>query len=1071
MRVPSFLWSSGLAAAVTTGCATVRTPEAMPWTIEGGWLAAPGVSQRGTGPALALRLADQGHRLLPDPAATPAVSQGPDGTYEVSYRGTPGTLVDVYRPFPALGPNGWQRSVRYTNTTAAAVDVTGLELALAPSLTPGGTTWRPWTFRMHEVTGGRLLCTAYWATVEPADLSEADGVVRCHVGVQWRVGPGQTADLGYQGIWVGRAGSEECRAEARRWYAAHGLRAPVRYPPWLLRGPLYELSAGGHIDSRFSDVGGFDALARQVPYLADLGVTAVWLNAVQQHKTRPDPGRGGWNHYDPRDFAVVDPILGGPEGLARLLKAFHSNGIHVLSEIVPHGGRSLQAEALPQWWSRNRDGTLRRNWGGYGMDTAAPEWQAVLRDSLAMVSRLGTVEGARVDVAEGQGPNWGSPRTARASWSELAASMEMLGAVRDGIRAGTCPRPVLIPESREHPVFFTLPDATVLGYGWGLTMLLAHLPDRDLLDAAGLSRHLRAELEQERDALPPGALVLRTLNNHDTVCEKGRVLYRFGAGLQRALYGVCLSIPGVPMLYQEEEIGSYDALRRLNAVRRALPWLGDAAVTYPAEGFFDPRVFAAWRWQGRRRVLCLSNLSGEPVRGEAVLPDWRPGSSAARLSDALSGRSTVCGADGRFAWELEPYASAFLCVGHAPRPALPPEPSLKDAATDPGPAEPIAVILEDGVLSVRHGGVSLAIGAGGPAAWTPRDADGESAEWTSALGTVRFRRAAGRLELRCHLAAGSNAPAAVVRIGGAERWGVSGRTAMLQDRVLRRHFPFPESTGYRWNPTQHWGFAVGGGFYNGQAPNERLWQSLLEPLHPTRPALGFVDARGRGLALIDLRTDAMNVVLTDSSDEGQQTPLTLETRFLAADPDLHPDVQRFGPHSPWHSRNLPPLPARGLSVALAVVPVDGGLDRVLAAARLPRELAVPQETREGERFNELGGRLFVVSPGRITWSGLPPVEAVCRIELELRLSERSGEDTDLANAYRVSVDGAEQPLTWGRKNVWSTGNAYFALATTPPLDLRRTAHTLTIETLHTWCALRPRFTLVADLQPKAPTGR
>ena len=51
---------------------------------------------------------------------------------------------------------------------------------------------------------------------------------------------------------------------------------------------------------------------------------------------------------------------------------------------------------------------------------------------------------------------------------------------------------------------------------------------------------LRDFFERERGGLPDGALVLRTLNNHDTVIEEGRVQQRFGAGLARALYGVCL---------------------------------------------------------------------------------------------------------------------------------------------------------------------------------------------------------------------------------------------------------------------------------------------------------------------------------------------------------------------------------------------------------------------------------------------------------------------------------------------------------------------------------------------------
>jgi hypothetical protein len=1060
--------AAAVTATLAVGCVGVRrhaasAAERVAWSFERGWLVAPGVSRPGPGPALSLQIADLGE-VLPREGATPdEVSSAADGRRELVYRRPQGTLVDVYRPFPELGPDAWQRSVRYTNTTAARQDLTGLELRLAAAAVPAGYAWRPWTFRMQEVEAGRTLCTAYWASVESAGFSDEAETMRIHVGLAWRLEPGQTAELGHQGIWLGAAGAESCRREARRWYAAHGLGEPVRYPSWLRETILYEVSAAGHIDSRFSDVGGFDALAHQVPYLADLGVSAVWLNAVQQHKTAPDALRGGWNHYDPRDFLSVDPILGGKEGLARLLKTFRGNEIHVISEIVPHGGHAVQTEALRPWWTQERDGSLRRNWGGAGMDNAAPEWQAVLRDSMAMLGALGEVEGARIDVAEGQGPNWGSPRTPRAAYSGLGGSVEMLAAVRDGLRAGGCERPVLIPESGDHPVFFAIPGAAVLGYGWGLTNLLAQTPDRLLADSAELNRRLVADFVENDGALPPGALVLRTLNNHDTVCDKGRVQQRFGAGLHQALYGVCLSVPGVPMLYQEEEIGAYATLRRLNWARRALPWLADGEAEYLPPGFGDERVFAVWRRGADGRALCLVNLSGEAVVAAAALPDPRDCRAGLRLTDAVSGLTVQTGAAGRFSWSLAPYTTAFLCVGRGPRRAPPPERFAGELqAATAAPAAGFVVTAAEGGFVARQGGVTLSFQVGAATTWQPRTATGGSSEWSSPLGVVSLTCREDAVDVRCELSNGAgSAPPVVVSVTGADRWGVSGRTAQLEDRFVRRHFPFPESTEYHWDRSQGWGLTVWGGLYNGVVASGRLWQSLLEPLHPTQPALGFCDAAGAGLVLTQVQTDAMNVVLTDCSDEGTVPPLRLETRFLAVDSELHADVQRFGPRPLWTGEGLAAVPARPLTVAFTLTPVCGGLSPALAAARLPRQNLASAETRVGERFAEMGGRVFVINPGRISWSELPAAEGTCQIEMELRLSERSATDTDLADAYRVSVDGVEQPLTWGRKNVWSTGNAYFALARTPPIDLRGALHTLTVETLRPWCALRPRFALVA----------
>ena len=394
------------------------------------------------------------------------------------------------------------------------------------------------------------------------------------MGAAWRLEPGETAVIGSQVVWLGTVGREAFREEAQRFYAAIGLEA-AEAPDWLAEAILYETNAAGHIDSRFSDVGGFDRLARQAPYLAELGVNAIWLQGVHGHKTSPDPMKGGWNLYDPRDYDTIDPILGGAEGLTRLMAALGAHGFHVLGELVPHGGHSVQAEALEDWWTCGRDGKALRAWGGCGMDYSSPEWQAVMARAAAQLATDFGMEGVRIDVAEGSGPNWKSPRTNQASYSTLAGSLEMLRAIRDGAAQGV-ETPLLIPENWNNPDHFAV---SPVGYGHSLWMLIARTLSKKIDDPAGMAADLRDFLERERGSYPRGARILRYLGNHDTVCEAGRAQQLYGAGLARALYGVCLMAQGVPMMYQEDEVGNYEALRRLNWARRNVPEFATATPT------------------------------------------------------------------------------------------------------------------------------------------------------------------------------------------------------------------------------------------------------------------------------------------------------------------------------------------------------------------------------------------------------------------------------------------------------------------------------------------------------------
>ena len=135
--------------------------------------------------------------------------------------------------------------------------------------------------------------------------------------------------------------------------------------------------------------------------------------------------------------------------------------------------------------------------------------------------------------------------------------------------------------------------------------------------------------------------------------------------------------------------------------------------------------------------------------------------------------------------------------------------------------------------------------------------------------------------------------------------------------------------------------------------------------------------------------------------------------------------------------------------------------KLLHAPRLPIEPYGADLLVEAPQVNGVEGRKFLPQPGSFTWSSLSPVLGRFEIEVELRLSEVSATDTDLANAYEITLDGKFLPIRWGKKNVWSTGNAFFAKAILGPVDLGGMRHSLRIRTLRPWCALRTELYLIS----------
>ncbi|MFL5515362.1 MAG: alpha-amylase family glycosyl hydrolase, partial [Gemmatimonadales bacterium] len=86
---------------------------------------------------------------------------------------------------------------------------------------------------------------------------------------------------------------------------------------------LYEL----HIGS-FTPAGTFDAAIARLPYLLDLGVTALEIMPVAEF-----PGRRNWG-YDGVSLYAPHSGYGGPDGLRRLVDAAHRGGLAVLLDVV-----------------------------------------------------------------------------------------------------------------------------------------------------------------------------------------------------------------------------------------------------------------------------------------------------------------------------------------------------------------------------------------------------------------------------------------------------------------------------------------------------------------------------------------------------------------------------------------------------------------------------------------------------------------------------------------------------------------------------------------------------------------
>ena len=206
--------------------------------------------------------------------------------------------------------------------------------------------------------------------------------------------------------------------------------------PWWQHAVCYQIYVRSFADSDGDGIGDMTGIRQRLPYLADLGVDAVWITPFY-----PSPQHD--HGYDVSDYRDVDPLFGSLDDFDAMLETAHDLGIKVIADVVPNHTSSDHpwfVEALasePGSAARDRyvfrDGTGRggvkppNNWvsifGGpawtrvpgdadgqwylHLFDSTQPDlnwWNDEIGDEFESILRFWLdrgVDGFRIDVAHG----------------------------------------------------------------------------------------------------------------------------------------------------------------------------------------------------------------------------------------------------------------------------------------------------------------------------------------------------------------------------------------------------------------------------------------------------------------------------------------------------------------------------------------------------------------------------------------------------------------------------------------------------------------------------------------------
>ena len=396
--------------------------------------------------------------------------------------------------------------------------------------------------------------------------------------------------------------------------STHDAPPSRTFDQWWRDAVVYQVYPRSFADSNGDGMGDLPGITSRLPYLADLGVDAIWLSPFY---TSPQKDGG----YDVADYTDVDPRFGTLADADELIACAHELGIKVIADVVPNhsssehprfqqallagpgsperdmyvfaDGKGEDGELPPNnWtsifhgpaWSRitEADGTLGQ-WYLHIFDTTQPDWNwenPNVHDLFQNVLRFWLdrgVDGFRVDVAHGMVKPEGLP--------DATVTAEGL---------------VDIPEG-EAPIYFDNDGVLDIYREWRpildsyegdrMMVLEAWIPEHRVplyigddvahqafsfgfLQATWGADTIRAAIEQP--LAQAGAVDSPTtwvLSNHDLIRHATRYGfppdYQFGEGLARdersntvlglrrarALSLVMLALPGSAYLYQGEELG------------------------------------------------------------------------------------------------------------------------------------------------------------------------------------------------------------------------------------------------------------------------------------------------------------------------------------------------------------------------------------------------------------------------------------------------------------------------------------------------------------------------------------
>jgi cyclomaltodextrinase / maltogenic alpha-amylase / neopullulanase len=381
--------------------------------------------------------------------------------------------------------------------------------------------------------------------------------------------------------------------------------------PWVRDAVIYSV----YLRS-FSPEGTFAGLEKRVPELKALGITTLWLMPIHPVGLKNRKGTLG-SPYAVQDYYGINPEFGTMDDFKHLLATVHSQGMKLIIDMVANH-TSWDSKLMmehPEWFTRSEKGEIippNADWHDVAdLDYSNAGLRAYMKEMLVWWVRDIGIDGYRCDVADLVPTDF---------WEDVREALDQVKPVMM-LAEGSLPE--------QHRKAFDLT------YAWNVY---------DALEPVFSGKRPLAVMDQvlrtEELLFPRGSLRLRFVTNHDKNAWDAPAMKKFGPGGLRVATVLVNTLPGVPLLYNGEEVANDRPLdlfekvgidwsrpremgemnRMLYALRRSNPAV-ILGTFERVKGTGERDVYAYIRSFGKSRVFVVLNFSKEPRSVKLQMPD------------------------------------------------------------------------------------------------------------------------------------------------------------------------------------------------------------------------------------------------------------------------------------------------------------------------------------------------------------------------------------------------------------------------------------------------------------------